>query len=178
MLSRDFHPSEKWYYDVTHTNHLLYLLPRRQGNVNKVDFLLVECLYKKQNNTCLLGEMEFLFAWLILYVTSVGSAWVRYPVEHLAIYYSLFLLCCILQHFSEITNFVINLQGRKSIGWLANIILPWKRQYDQRWLPNLQFNCKWKLPVISHFFKIPLTSDKNKEILYFNLWQNLWKDIC
>lgn len=137
MLSRDFHLLEKWYYDGTQTNHLLHFLPWRNGNVNKVDFLLVQCLHKKQNNTCLLGEMEFLFTWSILYVTSVGNEWVRYPVEHLAMYYSLFLSCCLLQHFSEITNFVINLQGRNSIGWLANAVLPWKRQYikdgDQTW---------------------------------------------
>ena len=41
--------------------------------------------------------------------------WVRYPVEHSLMYYSLFLLHCLLQHCSEITNFVICRAGTQYV---------------------------------------------------------------
>lgn len=125
----------------------------------------------------MLGWRNGIYLHMINFI-SVGSEWVRYPVEHLAMYYSLFLLCCLLQHFSEITNFVIDLQGRNSIGWLANAVLPWKRQYDHRWWPTLQFHCIWKLPVISCFLRFHWEVMRTNRHCTFNLWQNLWKDIC
>ena len=59
-------------FEIAHqllTSHSLYLAAWLNsddfsfGNVNKVDFfLLVRCLYNKQNNTSLLGDVEFLYS--------------------------------------------------------------------------------------------------------------------
>ena len=64
------------------THHLLYLVPGMNGDLNKVDFLLVSCLYNKQNNTWLLGNMEYLFKCSTSYLTFLLHSLVRYQVEH------------------------------------------------------------------------------------------------
>ena len=46
-------------------------------------FLLVRCIYNKQNNTWLLGDMEFLFSYSTRYLTRSTRSLVRYRVEHL-----------------------------------------------------------------------------------------------
>ena len=45
-------------------------------------FLLVRCLYSKQNNTWLLGDMEFLFSCSTRYLNHSLRPLVRYRVEH------------------------------------------------------------------------------------------------
>ena len=69
------------------TLHLLYLAARVNDNalsflnVNKVDFfLLVRCLYKKQNKVWI--TWRFLFSYATRYLTSERGERVRFRVEH------------------------------------------------------------------------------------------------
>ena len=48
--------------------------------------MLVRCLYNKQNNTWLLGDMEFLFSCSMRYVTLSLCSLVRNQVEHSSIF--------------------------------------------------------------------------------------------
>ena len=71
------------------TRHSLNLTPCMNGNpssfwnVIKVDFFLsARCLYNKQNNTWLLGDMEFLLTCSTRYPTRSLRSLVRYRVEY------------------------------------------------------------------------------------------------
>jgi len=82
-----FHVFEIAYQLLTY--HSLYLVPWMNynafsfWNMNKVNFfLLVRSLYNKQN-TCLLGDMEFLSSCSTWYLTWSLHTLVRHWVEHL-----------------------------------------------------------------------------------------------
>ena len=132
-----------WVFEITNqllTHHLLYLVPGMNGDVNKVDFLLVSCLYNKQNNTWLLGNMEYLFKCSTSYLTFLLHSLVRYQVEHSkgkSISLStciLFFTCCGL--FTNTTTAAKENRISFSQVWYLRVILRGRTGYELIYITN------------------------------------------